>query len=376
LKLFLASRLAGILIVVALAGCQRGSSSSSEGIPAPRTRVYYIAAIDTLWDYTPDGRNTMMGMPFDCTDSVYAVCSPNGSCPRMGGKVKKAVYVEYTDSTFTKRKPRTADWQHLGILGPVIRAVVGDSVLVYFKNRSSIHASVHVHGLEYDPNSEGAPYNKGVVTTGDDIAPSESYEYKFFVRDGAGPAPGQQSSLVWLYHSHVNMDESDVEAGLVGPIIVTRRDQATEDAKPKDVDREFVTLFMIFDESQSPYLKENISNLLPGFCDPSPKDFEESNHKHSINGMLMGNLHGLTMKKGERVRWYLLGLGSEDGGFHTPHWHGNTGIVNGLRTDVVSLLPATMEVFDMVPDNVGTWAFHCHVADHNAAGMSALYTVK
>ncbi len=294
----------------------------------------------------------------------------------MGAKVKKAIYVEYTDSTFTTRKPRTSQWQHLGILGPVIRAVVGDSVLVYFKNNTTIHTSIHVHGLEYDPNSEGAPYNKGVSTTGDDISPGASYKYKYFARESAGPTANQQSSIVWLYHSHVNMDESDVEAGLVGPIIVTRRDEATEDGMPKDVDREFVTLFMIFDETLSPYLHENIATLLPGFQNPCPTDFKESNHKYAINGMVMGNLPGLTMKKGERVRWYLLGLGSEDGGFHTPHWHGNTGVVNGVRTDVVNLLPATMEVFDMVPDNPGTWAFHCHVAEHNACGMGALYTVK
>jgi hephaestin len=43
--------------------------------------------------------------------------------------------------------------------------------------------------------------------------------------------------------------------------------------------------------------------------------------------------------------------------------------------DVVSLLPAGMLVADMVPDNVGTWLFHCHVADHLAAGMQTRYRV-
>jgi hypothetical protein len=35
---------------------------------------------------------------------------------------------------------------------------------------------------------------------------------------------------------------------------------------------------------------------------------------------------------------------------HTPHWHGNTVIANGMRTDTVSPLPATMVTADMVPD--------------------------
>ena len=38
---------------------------------------------------------------------------------------QKVRYVEYTDDTFTARKPQP-EW--LGILGPVIRAEVGDTV--------------------------------------------------------------------------------------------------------------------------------------------------------------------------------------------------------------------------------------------------------
>jgi len=60
---------------------------------------------------------------------------------------------------------------------------------------------------------------------------------------------------------------------------------------------------------------------------------------------------------------------------HTPHWHGNTVVSNGMREDVVQLLPASMLTADMVPDDVGTWLFHCHVNDHIVAGMQALYTV-
>jgi len=56
-------------------------------------------------------------------------------------------------------------------------------------------------------------------------------------------------------------------------------------------------------------------------------------------------------------------------------WHGNTVTVNGIRMDVVSLLPASMVVADMVPDNIGTWIFHCHVNDHILAGMLTRYKV-
>ena len=47
----------------------------------------------------------------------------------------------------------------------------------------------------------------------------------------------------------------------------------------------------------------------------------------------------------------------------------------GARTDMVELLPGSMKILDMLPDNPGTWLFHCHVNDHITAGMLALFTV-
>jgi hephaestin len=60
---------------------------------------------------------------------------------------------------------------------------------------------------------------------------------------------------------------------------------------------------------------------------------------------------------------------------HTPHWHGNTVVISGMRTDVTSLLPAQMVTVDMRPDAPGIWLFHCHVGDHILAGMVTRYRV-
>ena len=90
---------------------------------------------------------------------------------------------------------------------------------------------------------------------------------------------------------------------------------------------------------------------------------------------MYGNEPGIDLKVGQHVRWYLMDMGSESG-LHTPHWHGNDVTIAGMRTDVASLLPATMVVADMVPDDPGSWLFHCHVADHFDAGMMALYRVS
>lgn len=360
-------------ILMGLGGCKKDDSTAPTPGPPVQTRVYYIAAEEVDWNYVPQGRNVFSGMPFTKMDSVFAVRIPTGPHPRIGSTYRKARYVEYTDATFTTPKPVTPQWEHLGLLGPVIRAVVGDSVKVYFKNKTTIRASIHVHGLLYGKDSEGSGNAAG--TQASLIAPNASYVYRFFARDGSGPAPEEGSSTVWVYHSAVNTNESDLYAGMVGAIVVTKRDKANADATPTDVDRELVTLYNIFDENTSPYLARNIATYLPGFTNPNPDDFKMSNMMHSINGYIMANNNAaLNMKKGTRVRWYVMGFGDVTG-VHTAHWHGNVTVMNHRATDVIEILPAASFVADMVPDDPGQWAYHCHVSNHAAAGMDTFYTV-
>jgi FtsP/CotA-like multicopper oxidase with cupredoxin domain len=260
----------------------------------------------------------------------------------------------------------------------VIRAEVGDTIKVVFKNNTRFPFSLHPHGLFYLKDSEGAPYNDGTSgsdTKDDAIAPGGTHTYTWPVPKRAVPGPDDPSSVLWMYHSHVD-EAVDVNAGLIGPIIVTRQGKAKADGSPKDVDREFVTMFMVVDENASPYLDHNIQTYTgqPETVDPEDEGFIESNLMHGINGFVFGNLPGLKMEAGERVRWYLMDMGNEVD-LHTPHWHGQTVLVNGNRTDVVELLPASMKVADMVPDNPGTWLFHCHVNDHIHAGTQALFKV-
>lgn len=48
----------------------------------------------------------------------------------------------------------------------------------------------------------------------------------------------------------------------------------------------------------------------------------------------------------------------------------------GSRIDVAELLPGSMKMADLVPDNPGTWLYHCHVNDHILAGMQSRYEVR
>jgi len=325
-------------------------------------RRYYVAADEVTWDYAPTGRNQITNQPFDATARVFVAPGKN----RIGSRYKKALYREYTDATFATLKPRDARWEHLGMLGPVLRASVDDTFEVHFRNNTRRAVSIHPHGVFYTKANEGTPYEDG--TTGSDklddaVPPGGTYVYHWSVPDSAGPTAHDGSTAMWMYHSHTD-EVRDVNAGLIGPIIITGRGQARSDGTPVDVDREFVVNFFVVDENQSPYTKPR----------PHDEGYVESNLMHAINGYVYGNLPGLTMKRGERVRWYIMAMGSEVD-LHTPHWHGNTVVIMHMRTDVAFVLPGMMAIADMTPAAVGTWLFHCHVNDHLEAGMIARYTV-
>ncbi|MGQ0797947.1 MAG: multicopper oxidase domain-containing protein [Methanobacteriota archaeon] len=353
-------------------------------------RAYYIAADEVEWNYAPLGYNAISGEAFGDMENVFVENGPY----RVGSTYLKALYREYTDATFTTRKSAPAAWEHLGSLGPVIRASVGDTIQVVFKNNARFDFSVHPHGVFYDKNSEGAPYADGTDIKGDDIVPpGGTHTYTWPVPERAGPGPMDGSSAFWMYHSHVD-EPGDTNAGLIGPIVITKRNMARADATPSDISKEFVNLFTIFDENRSPYVEHNIEAyiletwwpdlLLPGREDDKEafiealledEDFYESNLMHSINGYVYGNLPGLRMGLFETTRWYLLGMGTEVD-LHTPHWHGQTLVSMGMRVDVLELLPGSMKVADMTPDNPGIWLYHCHVNDHIDAGMIALFEVR
>jgi FtsP/CotA-like multicopper oxidase with cupredoxin domain len=371
--------LSALFAVVTAAPC------SAQG----KVRTYYVAADEVDWDYAPSGINQITGQPFEGIAKSYTERGPH-----LIGKVyRKAIYHEYTDATFTKIKPRPAEWAHAGILGPTLRAEVGDTIKVVFKNNASRPYSMHPHGVFYEKASEGTPYSDGLADKdkgGAAVPPGGTFTYVWEVPERAGPGPRDPSSLVWLYHSHVS-EMMDVNSGLIGAIIVTRRGMALPDGKAKDVDREFVTLFNIFDENQSWYLDYNIQRFTgdPKGTDKyefdprdaegrfnfvGPTGFAGVNLKSTINGLMYGNLPMMTMHKGERVRWYLLAIGFGFN-FHTPHWHGNVVMHDGERTDVIALSPAQMVTVDMIPDDPGIWMYHCHVSEHMEAGMVARYQV-
>jgi hypothetical protein len=256
-----------------------------------------------------------------------------------------------------------------------MRGVVGDYLVVTFLNRTSVRLSMHPHGVKYDKQSEGSFYlpNAG---PGDAVAPGASFTYVWYLDESSGPLPSEPSSKAWLYHSHVKSDE-EINAGLIGLIIVTDPHRARPDGTPADVDRELATLFMIFNENPDAAKEKELAEHGKGSKKTwaELQQLVEQGSRFAINGRVFGNLTGLEMNEGERVRWYLFALGSEQD-FHTAHWHGLRVLEEGRRmTDVIELMPGSMKVADFKADNPGTWLFHCHVAEHMTQGMFARMTI-
>jgi hypothetical protein len=106
---------------------------------AGNVRTYFIAAEETDWDYAPLGIDIMTGKPFEGTSASYT----QPGADHIGHVYRKAVYREYADATFATRKPRAAEDEYLGVLGPTLRAEVGDIIKVVFKNNASRPYGIH-----------------------------------------------------------------------------------------------------------------------------------------------------------------------------------------------------------------------------------------
>ncbi|XP_046948495.1 hephaestin isoform X5 [Lynx rufus] len=125
-----------------------------------KVRQYFIEAHEILWDYGPMGHDGSTGKnlkePGSGSDKFF-----QKSSSRIGGTYWKVRYEAFQDETF-QEKVQIEENTHLGILGPVIRAEVGDTIQVIFYNRASQPFSIQPHGVFYEKDYEGTVYNNGI----------------------------------------------------------------------------------------------------------------------------------------------------------------------------------------------------------------------
>ncbi|XP_004606640.3 coagulation factor VIII isoform X1 [Sorex araneus] len=323
-----------------------------------RTRHYFIAAVERLWDY---GKSNS---PYSARNRVES-----GGAPQF----KKVVFQEFTDGSFTQPLYRGELNEHLGLLGPYIRAEVEDNIMVTFKNQASRPYSFYSSLISYEEDQQqGAEPRKKFVK------PNETKTYFWKVQHHMAPTKDEFDCKAWPYFSDVDL-EKDVHSGLIGPLLICRANTLSPGRGRQETVQEFALLFTIFDETKSWYFTENMERNCRAPCNIQMEDphFRENYRFHAINGYVMDSLPGLVMAQGQRIRWYLLSMGSNEN-THSIHFSGHVFTVRKTeeyKMAVYNLYPGIFETVEMLPSKVGIWRIECLIGEHLQAGMSTLFLV-
>jgi FtsP/CotA-like multicopper oxidase with cupredoxin domain len=91
-----------------------------------------------------------------------------------------------------------------GLPGPLVRARVGERLIVHFKNELPQPTTIHWHGVRVPIEMDGVP-----DISQPEVQPGETFTYDFVLRD---------ASLYW-YHPHV-FSAAQVGFGLYGALLV------------------------------------------------------------------------------------------------------------------------------------------------------------
>uniref|UniRef100_A0A4W3GTN1 F5/8 type C domain-containing protein n=1 Tax=Callorhinchus milii TaxID=7868 RepID=A0A4W3GTN1_CALMI len=230
--------------------------------------IHYITAEECDWDYAPSP-------PAPGSRSQKLERNPN----RIGKEYKKAVYVEYTDNTFTIVKYKPNPKSSKGILGPVLRGEVGDRFKIVFKNLASRPYNLNPHGLT----------KIKVETAGDhhvmnhSVQPNEVVTYFWNVTESDGPTQSDPGCQTHFYFSSVDVVR-DMASGLIGPMLICRKEMLN-----MNIDRSKYLLLSLFDENKSWYINENIQKYCeePSSVNTKDPEFYQSNLMYSECSMLL-----------------------------------------------------------------------------------------
>ena len=231
--------------------------------------------------------------------------------------------------------------------GPTLECVEGDKVRIFVTNKLPEHTTVHWHGLLVPNGMDGV----GGLTQ-PHIKPGQTFVYEFEIRQ----------SGTFMYHPHAD-EMVQMAMGMMGFLVVHPRDP-----KLHRVDRDFVFLMSSYD-------------IEPGSSLPKVMTMTEFN-LWTWNSRVFPGIDPLVVRKGDRVRVRIVNLTMTN---HPIHLHGPSFEVTctdggWLREsaripEVTTDVPVgAMRAFELVADEPGDWAFHCHKSHHTMNAMG--HTVK
>lgn len=304
-----------------------------------KLREYWFQADSFIHNIMPSGIDGMTGNMFLASQTSFWAIGYRAFTPGWGAPL-----------------PGNDDiGPNTGIPGPIIRAAVGDTVHVHFKNNDTHYKKAHTiapHAFKYTLANDGGWAWMLQDRPGTNIELGQNYTYEWT----AIP----RSVGTWPYHDHSKhfdpgrgsvVMEAGAELGLFGMIAIT-------DQNTPPVDKEIMSIWHSFYQGDIPGISQDY---------------------HCINGYAyLGNTPTPQTKVGDRVRWRVVALGND---FHTFHVHGHTWNFGGQFTDCVVIGPGVGHSFEYTEDaDRGLWYYHCHVTMHvmgpGMGGMIGLYSVS
>jgi len=226
--------------------------------------------------------------------------------------------------------------------GPTIEAIEGDRVRILVTNKLNEPTSVHWHGIILPNGMDGVT---GLNQRA--IPPGETFKYEFTLKQNG----------TFMYHPHSD-EMFQVALGMEGFFIIHPRDG--DDPK---IDRDFA---IFLHEWRIPMGAET----------PVPFEMVDFNI-FTFNSVLYPSADSLVVKTGERIR---IRFGNVMMNSHPIHLHGYEFVVTrrgGKRIPTaaqysevtVIVAPGETRDIELVADNPGDWAIHCHKSHHTMNQM-------
>jgi FtsP/CotA-like multicopper oxidase with cupredoxin domain len=226
--------------------------------------------------------------------------------------------------------------------GPTIEAVEGDKVRIFVTNKLPEHTSIHWHGILLPNGMDGVA---GV--TQPHIPPGKTFVYEFELK----------TSGSFMYHPHSD-EMVQMGMGMMGMVVAHPRDPNLH-----RVDRDFVFIMSAYDVDPGTYV---------------PKVSEMTNfNMWTFNSRVFPGIDPLPVRLNDRVRVRMGNLTMTNHPIHLHGHHFSVTCTDGGWVPKSAQWPeATIDVpvgsiraFEVVADNPGDWAMHCHKTHHTMNAM-------
>lgn len=225
--------------------------------------------------------------------------------------------------------------------GPTIEAIEGERIRIFVTNHLNEPTTIHWHGIILPNGMDGV-----AGLTQKAIPPGETYKYEFDLRQNG----------TFMYHPHAD-EVIQIAMGLMGFFIIHPR----IDEFP--VDRDFA---IFLHEWRIPM----------GAKTPVPFEMLDFN-LFTFNSTVFPTSESLVVKANDKVR---IRLGNIMMNSHPIHLHGHEFTVTrcgGKRLPesaqysvvTVNVPPGETRDFELIADNPGDWALHCHKSHHTMNQM-------